>query len=639
MVLALAFLAFLSSPPSDCSHLGVPKSPPATANENRVPAGTLRDGVLTVSLVAQLATWYPEGEQGCGVTLYAFAEEGKQAQIPGPLLRVTTGTEVRVTVRNTLGVPMAVWGLRDRPRSGQDTLTGVVVPADSTRTFAFRATVPGTYFYWTNPPSSPARFPTAQIFGQMLGGFIVDPPGEAGNADRERIFIMTRWRGNPGPAGNLARAQNWELTAFNGRSWPHTERLTATVGDTLRWRVIAANNDGHQMHLHGFYFLVESQGNGVVDSIYPAAGRRLMVTEPMGPGMTMRMRWVPERPGNWIFHCHVMKHMSAYQRLDRMPRAEGMTSSPDSAHASHAMHEMAGLVMGITVQARGVAGAKVVRDARTLHLFANQRESVFGDRPGYGFVLQEGGRLPAPDSVRIPGSLLILRRGEPTRIVVHNRLRAPLSVHWHGIELDSYSDGVSGWSGAMGNIAPPIAPGDSFVALMTPPRTGTFIYHVHNETGEELSSGLYGALVVLEPGATADPDRVFVIADPGPSGHDLTPKPPFVNGTLTPPEQSLVAGRSYRFRIVTISANALYWVRIERDSMAIPWRAVARDGAELPPAQAGEMQAVFMGPGSTWDFQVTPTAPATLKLSVDALVAGTQPLGRPVAVTFRVRAP
>ncbi|HSE52332.1 MAG TPA: multicopper oxidase domain-containing protein [Gemmatimonadales bacterium] len=638
MLLTLASLAFLSSRPPDCSPFGVPSAPPATANDNRVPAGTLHDGVLTVRLVAQLATWYPEGEQGCGVTLYAFAEEGKPAQIPGPLLRVVTGTELRVTVHNTLDVPIGVWGLRDPPRSVRDTLAGVIVPADSSHTFAFRATVPGTYFYWTNPAGSPARVPTAQVFGQMLGGFIVDTPDEAGSADRERILIMTRWRGNPGPAGNLARAQSWELTAFNGRSWPHTERLSATVGDTLRWRVIAANNDGHQMHLHGFYFLVESKAIRGVDSIYPPAGRRLMVTETMGPGTTIRMRWVPERAGNWIFHCHVMKHMSAYQRLDRMPRAEGMPASADPAHASHAMHEMAGLVMGITVQARDSGGRTVVRDARTLHLFANQRDRVFGDHPGYGFVLQEGDRPPALDSVRIPGSLLILRRGERTRIVVHNRLHAPLSVHWHGIELDSYSDGVSGWSGATGSIAPPIAPGDTFVALMTPPRAGTFIYHVHNEAAEELPSGLYGALVVLEPGAAPDADRVFVIAEPGPSGHDLAGKPPFVNGTVTPPEQVLVVGRTYPFRIVVISANTFYWVRLERDSVAFPWRAVARDGADLPPAQAGETKEVGMGPGSTSDFEVTPTAPGTLRLLVDPGAAG-QRLGRPTVVTFHVRAP
>jgi FtsP/CotA-like multicopper oxidase with cupredoxin domain len=641
MVLSLVSLALLASPPPDCSHLAVPDAPAAAPNDNRAPAGTLRDGVLTLRLVAQRATWYPEGPEGCGVTLFAFAEEGKLAQIPGPLLRITVGTEVRVTVRNALQVPMAVWGLRDPRRANTgEPLAGETVPADSTGTFSFRASIPGTYYYWANPPENLAPVgPSAQIFGQMAGGFIVDPHDEAGGIAGERILIMTRWRGNPGPAGDAARAQSWELTAFNGLSWPHTERITATAGDTVRWRVIAANNDGHQMHLHGFYFLVESRGNRGVDSIYSAADRRLMVTELMGPGTTMRMRWIPDRAGNWIFHCHIMKHMSGYQRLDRMPRLEGTPAAPDPAHAGHATHEMAGLVLGITVLPRGPAGAAVKTKRRTLQLFADRRDGVFNGQPGFGFVLQEGARPPAADSVRIPGSPLFLRRGEPTRIVVHNRLGTPLSVHWHGMELESYSDGVSGWSGVSGSIAPPIAPGDTFAALMTPPRAGTFIYHVHNETDEELASGLYGALVVLPPGETPDPDHVFVIGEPGPSGHDLTDRPPFVNGTVTPAPRELVVGRSYRFRIVIISANTIYLVRMERDAKVYPWKLVALDGAELPPVQQKEMRGFGAGPGSTRDFEVTPAEPGTLQLSVDAVARGVQPLRKPVLVTFRVRAP
>jgi FtsP/CotA-like multicopper oxidase with cupredoxin domain len=281
----------------------------------------------------------------------------------------------------------------------------------------------------------------------------------------------------------------------------------------------------------------------------------------------------------------------------------------------------------------------VTAKRRTLQLFADRRDSVFGGQPGFGFVLQEGARPPAGDSVRIPGSPLFLRRGEPTRIVVHNRLGTPLSVHWHGMELESYSDGVSGWSGVSGSIAPPIAPGETFAALMTPPRAGTFIYHVHNEADEELASGLYGALVVLPPGETPDPDLVFVIGEPGPSGHDLTGRPPFVNGTVTPPPRELVVGRSYRFRIVIISANTFYLVRMERDAKAYPWKLVAQDGAELPPVQQKEMRGFGAGPGSTRDFELTPAEPGTLQLSVDAIAQGVQPLRKPVLVTFRVRAP
>jgi FtsP/CotA-like multicopper oxidase with cupredoxin domain len=46
------------------------------------------------------------------------------------------------------------------------------------------------------------------------------------------------------------------------------------------------------------------------------------------------------------------------------------------------------------------------------------------------------------------------------------------AIHWHGIELDSYFDGVPGWGGTAGSVTPPIAAGQRFTAKFTPPRAG-----------------------------------------------------------------------------------------------------------------------------------------------------------------------
>ena len=52
----------------------------------------------------------------------------------------------------------------------------------------------------------------------------------------------------------------------------------------------------------------------------------------------------------------------------------------------------------------------------------------------------------------------------------------------------------------------------------TPPRAGTFIYHTHLHDERQLTSGLYGALIVVEQGETFDPtlDHVIVIGRGGP---------------------------------------------------------------------------------------------------------------------------
>jgi manganese oxidase len=109
--------------------------------------------------------------------------------------------------------------------------------------------------------------------------------------------------------------------------------------------------------------------------------------------------------------------------------------------------------------------------------------------------------------VRFPGSPIVLTRGEPTEIVVLNRADVPLGVHWHGLELESWADGVPGWSGMPGRVSPAIQPGDSFAVRMTPPRAGTFMYHVHSEPGHQLAQGLYGPFLVLEPGERRDRRR------------------------------------------------------------------------------------------------------------------------------------
>jgi FtsP/CotA-like multicopper oxidase with cupredoxin domain len=70
--------------------------------------------------------------------------------------------------------------------------------------------------------------------------------------------------------------------------------------------------------------------------------------------------------------------------------------------------------------------------------------------------------------------------GEPVAITLRNQLPEATAVHWHGIELDSYYDGVPGFSGASGSVTPAIEPGATLTVRFTPTRAGTFIYHTHS---------------------------------------------------------------------------------------------------------------------------------------------------------------
>ena len=75
-------------------------------------------------------------------------------------------------------------------------------------------------------------------------------------------------------------------------------------------------------------------------------------------------------------------------------------------------------------------------------------------------------------------------------ITVVNRSSDHASIHWHGIELESYPDGVPGWSGSgNGHHARRSRPGDSLTVRFTPPRAGTFMYHSHFNEAKQISVG------------------------------------------------------------------------------------------------------------------------------------------------------
>lgn len=108
------------------------------ANDNREPAGRLNTGVLTIQLDVVRAEWRPESDRGPSLMVEAFAETGKAPRIPGPLLRVRTGTTIAATVRNTLpDSTVTVFGLTTRRAPGATGLGSaardslVIRPGDS----------------------------------------------------------------------------------------------------------------------------------------------------------------------------------------------------------------------------------------------------------------------------------------------------------------------------------------------------------------------------------------------------------------------------------------------------------------------------------------------------------------------------
>ncbi|MEO5510203.1 MAG: multicopper oxidase domain-containing protein [Longimicrobiales bacterium] len=562
--------------------------PIVVANDNRTPAGSLKDGVLRLRLVASLAQWYPEADDGPSAQVVAFAEEGKAPQVPAPMIRVPEGTRVEATIRNAL-TDSTLWihWLSTRPSDASDSVP--ILPGES-RTVRFDAGLAGTYMYRAVVGARGVPRPNERE--QLVGAFVIDPMG-ARAADR--VFVMNIW----GQAGDSAlKRPHREILAINGKSWPYTEPLNAATGDTLPWRVINGTVRTHPMHLHGFYFRVDARGSMLRDTTFAPDQRRMAVTEDMNAFSTMAMTWVPERPGNWLFHCHISFHVMAESRLD---------APAHDMHSADPRRHMAGLVLGIAVKADADYRDVVRGEARRISLFVNEGKPRGISPRALSFVEQRGDRAPAPDSVEIPGSMLVLTRGKPTDIAVTNRLREPTSVHWHGIELESFSDGVAGWSGGQKRLAPVIGPGETFTARLTLPRAGTFMYHTHLNDVEQLSSGMYGAIVVLEPGQRFDPatDHLYVAGWEADVANKRART--VINGDSTGPRRMLRAGVPHRFRFVNIGpANRLVF-ELRRGSDPAEWTASAKDGAALPSSQRVAARALrVLNVGETFDAELTP---------------------------------
>ena len=108
----------------------------------------------------------------------------------------------------------------------------------------------------------------------------------------------------------------------------------------------------------------------------------------------------------------------------------------------------------------------------------------------------------------VPGPLLRVPRGGRVRIELENGLPQPTTIHWHGVRLDNAMDGVPHLTQEA------VPPGGRFFYDFQAPDAGTFWYHSHERSFEQVARGLHGVLVVDEPDPPqVDRDEVLVLDD------------------------------------------------------------------------------------------------------------------------------
>lgn len=224
-----------------------------------------------------------------------------------------------------------------------------------------------------------------------------------------------------------------------------------------------------------------------------------------------------------------------------------------------------------------------------------------------------GGDTPCP--------VFRARRGEPVVVTLENRLPAGqhTTVHWHGLRIANGMDGVP-WL-----TQRPVYPGERFAYEFVPPDAGTFFFHPHCNTVEQLGRGLAGVLVVdgdAEAGAY-DADLVLALRDwrvdegtgrflpftteagAGRAGTFGTLRT--VNGEVRPTLDA-PAGGDVRLRLLNIDVTRIAEVGIEGAEAAL----VAIDGQAVGPLPFRSWR---LGPGMRVDLVVrAPRAGATVRV-------------------------
>lgn len=171
-----------------------------------------------------------------------------------------------------------------------------------------------------------------------------------------------------------------------------------------------------------------------------------------------------------------------------------------------------------------------------------------------------------------PGPEIRVAQGMRVQRTLRNELSQPTSIHWHGIRIENAMDGVSGLTQRA------VQPGSSFDYDFVAPDAGTYWYHAHNQSTEQVARGLYGPLIIEESeAADIDREEVLVLDD-----WQVNPETAQLESDFAAPHSLSHAGRLGNY----ITTNGIYNLSLEtRQSERIRLRIINASNARIFPLQ------------------------------------------------------
>lgn len=210
----------------------------------------------------------------------------------------------------------------------------------------------------------------------------------------------------------------------------------------------------------------------------------------------------------------------------------------------------------------------------------------------------------------VPGPLLRYRKGDSVRIVLNNALSVDTAVHWHGVRVPNPMDGVPYVT------QNPVKPGEAFVYEFPLPDSGTFWYHPHQSSFEQVPRGLYGAFIVEEDRPIEvdreliwvlsdvkvaddglqieDFGRILDVANDGRIGNEV-----LLNGQAAGASRAIEvrSGERIRLRLINAAAARIFDLALDGHSMHV----IAFDGQAVKPHVSDQL---LLGPGMRTDIVI-----------------------------------
>ncbi|MGH1356755.1 MAG: multicopper oxidase family protein [Thalassovita sp.] len=210
-----------------------------------------------------------------------------------------------------------------------------------------------------------------------------------------------------------------------------------------------------------------------------------------------------------------------------------------------------------------------------------------------------------------PGPVLRSRQGEFFDIRFQNQIGEGSAVHWHGLRSDNAMDGVPGLTQDV------VRAESTFAYRFRTPDAGTYWYHSHNRSWEQVARGLYGPLIVEEAvPPDVDHDLIVMIddwrmtkggalADDFDNMHDQAHQGRLGNyaRALVEPNASVRRGDRVRLRMINVATDRVFPIELQ----GIQGKVVALDG--MPLSNLQEPSGLILAPAQRADIIAEVTSP------------------------------